>query len=121
MARWLAEDYSALLAWPGDNQTAADALDANYLANASFAETIVQSGLFPQLASGNTTLDVFNVTARVSTDICFRCLIEATVIAAVKNKAFPVTYAYEFGRSYQAGSHSAHWHVQVALDAYTNL
>lgn len=79
-------------------------LEAQGLVNASVANAIAKSDLFPQPNTGNTTLDVFNVTQRITTDIMFRCLDQATVEASVVNNVFPVNYVYEFDRSYQVRS-----------------
>ncbi|EJT99692.1 carboxylesterase from carbohydrate esterase [Dacryopinax primogenitus] len=61
---------------------------------------IIDSGLFPQPNSGNTTLDVFNVTARISTDIQFRCLDQATVVALSKHDLMKSIWVYQFNRGY---------------------
>jgi carboxylesterase type B len=70
--------------------------DQGYNANA-----ILGSGLFPVPQSGNVTLDIFNLTARVATDVSFRCPTQATVFSAIKSKVFPVVYSYEIDRGFQ--------------------
>jgi hypothetical protein len=50
---------------------------------------------------GNSTLNVFNVTARVTTDVMFRCLDQAGAVSAVKYSVFPKLWFYQFDRSYQ--------------------
>ncbi|KAH9947508.1 carboxylesterase from carbohydrate esterase [Amylocystis lapponica] len=53
----------------------------------------------------NATLDVFNVTSRVATDVEFRCLDQATAWSAVNHDLFESVWFYQFNRSYApAGS-----------------
>ncbi|KAH8728957.1 Alpha/Beta hydrolase protein [Phaeosphaeriaceae sp. PMI808] len=65
------------------------------------ASNIVNSGLFPLPQNANTTLSIFNLTSRVSTDHRFRCLGQSTVFTAAKNRVFNSVYAYEIDRAYQ--------------------
>ncbi|KAI6786655.1 carboxylesterase family protein-like protein, partial [Hortaea werneckii] len=65
-----------------------------------YAQSIIDSGLFPIYNTGNLTLDSFNVTQRVKTDNTFRCIDEATVYAGVETGAFPKAYYYTFDRTY---------------------
>lgn len=44
---------------------------------------------------------MFNVTARVTTDIEFRCLDQATAYYAIQHNLFQSVWFYEFNRSYQ--------------------
>ncbi|KAK5234147.1 hypothetical protein LTR47_004738 [Exophiala xenobiotica] len=67
--------------------------------NESYAQAIIQSGLFPYYNTGNITFDAFNVTQRVATDNTFRCIDQATVYAGEKTGAFPATYYYQFERT----------------------
>ncbi|KAF3763960.1 acetylcholinesterase precursor [Cryphonectria parasitica EP155] len=65
------------------------------------AQRVIDSGLFPYYDSGNLTLDTFNVSQRVSTDLQFRCIDEATVFAAATSGAVPVAYYYNIDRTYE--------------------
>lgn len=66
------------------------------------AQRVVDSGLFPRYDTGNRTLDTFNVSQRVSTDLQFRCVDEATVYAAaVVAHVFPRAYYYTIDRTYE--------------------
>lgn len=47
------------------------------------------------------TLDVFNVTAGVTSDNQFWCLAQAMAFSAVKHELFQSFHMYEFNRSYQ--------------------
>ncbi|KAF8303271.1 alpha/beta-hydrolase [Clavulina sp. PMI_390] len=98
---WMQYDGAPFVSYPAANVTVAADLVSQGLMNSSVATALVQSGLFPTPNTGNATLDVFNVTARVATDAEFRCLDQATAVAAAKNGVFPETFVYEFGRSYQ--------------------
>ncbi|KAL1859207.1 hypothetical protein Plec18170_002323 [Paecilomyces lecythidis] len=62
----------------------------------SYAQSIIDSGLFPYYDTGNVTLDSFNVSQRVATDNQFRCVDQATVYAGTKSGAFPVSSAYYY-------------------------
>lgn len=65
------------------------------------AQSVIDSGLFPYYESGNLTLDIFNVSQRISTDLQFRCIDEATVYAASVSKVFPRSYYYTIDRTYE--------------------
>ncbi|PSR88646.1 Carboxylesterase family-domain-containing protein [Coniella lustricola] len=65
------------------------------------AQRVVDSGLFPYYDSGNLTLDTFNVSQRVATDLQFRCIDEATVYAAAVSGAFPTAFYYNQDRTYE--------------------
>jgi hypothetical protein len=65
------------------------------------ASTVVSSNLFPVSSGPNTTLNVYNVTARVATDSEFRCLDQATAYSATLHSIFPAVYFYEFNRTFQ--------------------
>ncbi|KAH7382860.1 cholinesterase [Cadophora sp. MPI-SDFR-AT-0126] len=70
---------------------------------AAQADAAISSGKFPLPSGPDPLLNVFNVTARVSTDVTFSCLDAATMYAGVQNRHFnlPNVYFYEFNRSYQ--------------------
>jgi hypothetical protein len=97
----MADDGAPFLDFPTTKQSLSDFLVFQGLVNSSTANSIVTNGLFPNPNTGNSTLDVYNVTSRVTTDIMFRCLDQATIVAASEKDVFPVSYAYEFARSYQ--------------------
>ena len=67
--------------------------------NLSYAQAIIDSGLFPFYSTGNFTLDAFNVTQRVAEDNTFRCIDQATVYAGAVTGTFPSTYFYQFERT----------------------
>jgi hypothetical protein len=67
--------------------------------SASFAQDIINSGLFPFFDTGNITLDSFNVSQRVATDNQFRCVDQATVYASAVKRAFPAAYYYQMDRT----------------------
>lgn len=97
----MADDGAAFIGFPTPGQTVPQALTSLGLVNSSMATAIVQSTLFPTPHTSNATLDVFNVSARVSTDIRLRCPNQAIVVAAVANDVFPAIFAYQFNRAYQ--------------------
>ncbi|KAF2180566.1 alpha/beta-hydrolase [Zopfia rhizophila CBS 207.26] len=63
--------------------------------------TILGSNKFPVSQSGNTTIDIFNLTSRVMTDSEFRCLGQSTAVVVAENRVFPAVWSYEFHRAYQ--------------------
>lgn len=64
-------------------------------------EQIIQSGLFPLPEGQNVTLNIFNVTARIMTDLLFRCFDQASVTSAVQHNVFPQIFVYQIDRTYQ--------------------
>ncbi|KAG9002775.1 hypothetical protein FRB94_004722 [Tulasnella sp. JGI-2019a] len=97
----MADDAAAFIGYPTAAENVSQAIQSlNYL-SPNLTAAIVDSGLFPVPNTGNYTLDLFNVSARVATDIQFRCLDQATVYSAVKHNVFGTTYYYQFDRSYQ--------------------
>jgi carboxylesterase type B len=67
--------------------------------NGTWAERVIQSGLFPFTSTGNLTLDSFNVSQRIATDKTFRCADQSTVYSAARSHAFSKTYYYQLDRS----------------------
>jgi len=67
--------------------------------SASYAQSIIDSGLFPYYDTGNVTLDSFNVSQRVATDNQFRCIDQATMYAGAKSGAFASSYYYQMDRT----------------------
>jgi len=95
---FMRDDGAAFIGYPDNtSETEAQAITAQSF-NASL---VIDSGAFPVPNGPNRTLDLFNVTAQVTTDAEFRCLDEATAYSAVKHSVFEDVYFYEFNRSYQ--------------------
>ena len=90
------DDGAAFIGFPtNDNLTQG-------LIGASLSPTIAQeTELFPEPAGTDAVLDVFNLTARVTSDVEFRCLDQATAISAIDHNLFKSVYFYEFNRTYQ--------------------
>ncbi|THY59427.1 alpha/beta-hydrolase [Aureobasidium pullulans] len=72
-------------------------------ANHLNASDIPASDLFPLGTSdnNNATLNVFNTTTRISTDVSFRCSNQFEAYAGVKDGVLPNIWFYEFNRTYQ--------------------
>lgn len=66
---------------------------------AAYAQSIIDSGLFPYYDTGNVTLDSFNVSQRVATGNQFRCIDQATVYAGTRSGAFQTAYYYQMDRT----------------------
>lgn len=79
--------------------THSEGLQAALGINATWAQKIIDSGLFPLVNTGNLTLDSFNVSARIATDKTFRCVDEATVYAGSETGAFKSAYFYQVERT----------------------
>ena len=95
-----ADDGASFSAYPKTPVTSELAgIEASLGISATYAQSIINSKLFPYYNTGNVTLDSFNVSARVSTDIQFRCVDQATVYAASKTGAFPASYFYQMDRT----------------------
>lgn len=86
---------------PGNITGEAEGVAASLGISRAEAQRVVDSGLFPYHDSGNLTLDAFNVSQRVATDLQFRCVDEATVYAASASGAFPRAYYYDADRTYE--------------------
>jgi carboxylesterase type B len=67
--------------------------------DATNAQRIIDSNLFPLINTGNLTLDSFNVSQRIATDKTFRCVDQSTVYSGVSTNAFPKAYYYQFERT----------------------
>ncbi|USP81586.1 hypothetical protein yc1106_08860 [Curvularia clavata] len=67
--------------------------------NSTWAQRIIDSGLFPLINTGNLTLDSFNVSQRIATDKTFRCVDQSTVYSAARSRAFSKSYFYQFERT----------------------
>ena len=109
----MAEDGAIFTTYPNANQSVADILVVSGVANESFADSIVNSGLFPTPNTANETLDVYNVSVRIVTDMSWKCHLQATVVAAVAHDVFPAVYVYEFGRSYRV------WMMKISDISHT--
>ncbi|KAG6365502.1 hypothetical protein INS49_007113 [Diaporthe citri] len=90
------EDAGAFLPFPTTTN------ETEYLAASGY--NISQSTLdelFPLPDGTNQTLNVYDVAARLATDLMFRCDAEATAFAGLESGRYSSVYAYEFERSYQ--------------------
>ncbi|KFY31260.1 hypothetical protein V493_01268 [Pseudogymnoascus sp. VKM F-4281 (FW-2241)] len=76
-----------------------EGIQASLGISAAYAQSVIDSGLFPLYDTGNVTLDSFNVSARVATDSGFRCVDQATMFAAAKSHVFTASYYFEMDRA----------------------
>ncbi|CDO70485.1 hypothetical protein BN946_scf184569.g28 [Trametes cinnabarina] len=95
MMGFMRDDGAAFIGYPTNGNLTAG------LIGASLNTTVANNPLFPEPTGPNVTLNVFNVTARVTTDIEFRCLDQATAFSGVSHNLFKSVWFYEFNRSYQ--------------------
>ena len=92
----MANDGASFSTYPQTPVTSeAAGIEATLGISAAYAQDIINSGLFPFVSTGNMTLDSFNVSQRIATDIQFRCVDQATVYAGVSSQAFPTAYYYQ--------------------------
>lgn len=91
------------------------------LIDVQLTPSVVNNPLFPEPNGPNVTINVFNVTSNVNTDVEFRCLDQATAFSAVNHNLFESVWFYEFNRSYQTPGFSPNVslkrrpHIDVAL------
>lgn len=97
MIGFLRDDGASFTSFPTTDNLTTELTNQGYP-----AAEIISSGKFPLPPGTNTSLNIFNVTSRVSTDSTFRCLGAAAAYAGVQNNLFPSVYLFEFNRSYQA-------------------
>ncbi|KAI0356107.1 carboxylesterase from carbohydrate esterase [Trametes cingulata] len=95
MMGFMRDDGAAFIGYPVHGNLTAGLLGA------SLNVTVANNPLFPEPSGPNATLNVFNVTARVTTDVEFRCLDQATAFSGVTHNLFKSVWFYEFNRSYQ--------------------
>jgi hypothetical protein len=90
------DDGGALIPYPTTTNSSA------YLAANGWdiSESTLDS-LFPTPPGANQTLNLFNVSSRLTTDGVFRCIDQATVHAGLENGKYSSIYYYEFERTYQ--------------------
>ncbi|KAH9939541.1 carboxylesterase from carbohydrate esterase [Amylocystis lapponica] len=102
MMGYLRDDGAVFIGYPtNDNLT--EALIAQNLTT-----TVVNNSLFTPPTSSNATLNVFNVTSHVATDVTFRCLDQATAWSAVNHDLFESVWFYNFNRSYPSSGSAAY-------------
>ncbi|KAK7682771.1 hypothetical protein QCA50_014154 [Cerrena zonata] len=75
------------------------------LVTADLPLNVTGSPLFPVPTDSDPITDVFNVTSRVTTNVEFRCLDQATAFSMVKHNLLKSVWFYEFNRSYQIFPH----------------
>ncbi|PVH87965.1 alpha/beta-hydrolase [Cadophora sp. DSE1049] len=94
------DDSGSFTPYPATDDLKTNLINGGFAAQ---ADAVIASGKFPLPSGPDPLLNIFNVTARVSTDVTFSCLDAATMYAGVQNKLFnlPNVYFYEFNRSYQ--------------------
>jgi len=98
---WMRDDGADFVgAFPNVNTTLNSALLASGL-NSNVTTAVANSKLFPVPNGPDPLKNLYNLTSRVGTDGQFRCIDQATVIAAAKHRVFPSVYAYQFDRSYE--------------------
>ncbi|EPE34177.1 alpha/beta-Hydrolase [Glarea lozoyensis ATCC 20868] len=90
------EDGAPFLTYP-PNITAAD--QSSWITSQGLPNP--PTTLFPLPNIQNQTLAVYQVGARLMTDLSFRCMNQATAYAGVINRVFSSVHFFEFDRSYQ--------------------
>ncbi|KAI0918550.1 hypothetical protein AcV5_002511 [Taiwanofungus camphoratus] len=106
MMGYMRDDGAAFIGYPASNDNLTEALLVQNL-----PITVVNNPLFTQPTGPNITLDIFNVTARVATDVEFRCLDQATAYSGVQHNLFQSLWFYEFNRSYQSPGYEPNYPV----------
>lgn len=97
----MAEDGAPFLPYVTAGETRRQALQSVLPSPYQQAAT-ADTSLFPIPSSmTNSSLNLFNLTAQVGTDVIFRCVDQATVYSALNHGVFPNAWFYQFERSYQ--------------------
>ncbi|EJT99690.1 carboxylesterase from carbohydrate esterase [Dacryopinax primogenitus] len=99
MMGWMSDDGNSFIQYTGTTNLTT-AITEEITCNAAETYAIESFGLFPQPNTGNTSLDVFNVTARLATDVEFRCLDQATGVSLAKHGLMKNLWFYQFDRGY---------------------
>ncbi|KAL1635956.1 hypothetical protein SLS58_010007 [Diplodia intermedia] len=113
------DDGAAFISYPSANQSF-----SSFLTASGFPSTTNVTSHFPipsVLTPTNTSLAVFNASARLATDAELRCLDYATIYSGIENGAFPRAYFYEFDRSYQIPGFSPNYPTCEAPPAPEHL
>jgi hypothetical protein len=93
-------DGASSIPYPLSNTTSEEeALMYTQGISSKWAKRIIESGVYPYYDTGNLTLDSFNVSQRVATDIQFRCIDQATVYAGSQTGVFPHAFYYQIERT----------------------
>ncbi|KAI0739014.1 carboxylesterase from carbohydrate esterase [Daedaleopsis nitida] len=95
MMGFMRDDGAAFIGYPKDGNLTEGVIGA------FLNTTVVDNPLFPEPKGPNITTNVFNVTARVTSDIEFRCLDQATAVSGINRNLFKSVWFYEFNRTYQ--------------------
>ncbi|KAB5582799.1 Alpha/Beta hydrolase protein [Coniochaeta sp. 2T2.1] len=93
------DDGSSFCKVPQNPSSEREGIQQSLQISAAYAQSVVDSGLFPYHDTGNVTLDSFNVSQRISTDIQFRCIDQASAYAGATTGAFPAAWYYEADRT----------------------
>ncbi|KAH8913698.1 alpha/beta-hydrolase, partial [Atractiella rhizophila] len=98
---FMRDDGGPFIGFPAPGSTLEDNL-VSFGFNDTQIDSIVESGAFPVPSEGtNSTLNMFNTTARIETDLLVRCANQASAHAATQRQAFQKIYVYEIWRAYQ--------------------
>ncbi|KKK24410.1 hypothetical protein P175DRAFT_0445717 [Aspergillus ochraceoroseus IBT 24754] len=95
-----ADDGASLITYPSSEvQTQLEGLKEALGISTKYAQSIMDSGLFPLYDTGNITLDSFNVSQRIATNLQTRCTSQATVFAGASSGVFESAYYYQMHRT----------------------
>lgn len=93
-------DGASFSAYSTTCTTEVSCLAANLYCSTTYAQALINSGLFPYYVSGNgVAADSFNVSQRVITDNTFLCVDQATVYAGATTGAFKEAWYYQMDRT----------------------
>lgn len=97
-----ADDGAAFIGFPAASATSRDdAVWSVLYEHPDIAQAVISNtSLFPLPNTGNATLDAFNVSARIATDVELKCLDQATVYSGVRSGAFPKAWYYQVRSSF---------------------
>jgi carboxylesterase type B/predicted nuclease of predicted toxin-antitoxin system len=105
----VAEDAAAFLQFSASGTSRTTAINSVLYGNQSAyaKEALKDHELFPlgSSLSQNASLNAFNLSAQIATDVIFRCVDQATVTSALRHKSFSAAWYYQFEKTYQPGGY----------------
>jgi len=95
MMGFMRDDGAAFIGFPTNGNL------TQFLQSSGLTTTPVGNPLFAEPTGPVATENVFNTSARITTDVEFRCLDQATAFSAIQHNLLESVWFYEFNRSYQ--------------------
>ncbi|KAL2835039.1 putative carboxylesterase [Aspergillus cavernicola] len=96
----IADEGASFCTYPSSNiQSELEGITESLGISTTQAQHIIDSGLFPYFNTDNITLDTFNVSQRIATDLRIRCPNQASLFAGVSSGVLQPSYYYQMQRT----------------------